>query len=295
MKETRGQKIYGVFNYIILTALAILCLMPMINIIALSFSSRNMVNAGFVTFWPKEFTLSSYEYMLEKSGLFPAGIITLKRVFFGLLINLAMTVLVAYPLSKDDLQFKSRKFYVGFFLFSMIFNGGLIPTYIVIKEMSMLDTIWALILPNAVTMYYVLLMLNFFRGIPKSIEEAAVVDGASWLQILVKIYMPLSLPSLATITLFIIVGHWNEWFDGMIYNNRAQNYPLMTFLQYHVINFKTSDLRPEQIAANPALADLDGRAIKSAGIVLCTMPILCLYPFLQRYFVKGIMIGSVKG
>ena len=295
MKETRGQKIYGVFNYIILTALAILCLMPMINIIALSFSSRNMVNAGFVTFWPKEFTLSSYEYMLEKSGLFPAGIITLKRVFFGLLINLAMTVLVAYPLSKDDLQFKSRKFYVGFFLFSMIFNGGLIPTYIVIKEMSMLDTIWALILPNAVTMYYVLLMLNFFRGIPKSIEEAAVVDGASWLQILVKIYMPLSLPSLATITLFIIVGHWNEWFDGMIYNNRAQNYPLMTFLQYHVINFKTSDLRPEQIAANPALADLDGRAIKSAGIVLCTMPILCLYPFLQRYFVTGIVMGSVKG
>lgn len=294
MKETRGQKIYGVFNYIILTALAILCLMPMINIIALSFSSRNMVNAGFVTFWPKEFTLSSYEYMLEKSGLFPAGIITLKRVFFGLLINLAMTVLVAYPLSKDDLQFKSRKFYVGFFLFSMIFNGGLIPTYIVIKEMSMLDTIWALILPNAVTMYYVLLMLNFFRGIPKSIEEAAVVDGASWLQILVKIYMPLSLPSLATITLFIIVGHWNEWFDGMIYNNRTQNYPLMTFLQYHVINFKTSDLRPEQIAANPALADLDGRAIKSAGIVLCTMPILCLYPFLQRYFVTGIVMGSVK-
>jgi putative aldouronate transport system permease protein len=137
-------------------------------------------------------------------------------------------------------------------------------------------------------------MLNFFRGIPKSIEEAAVVDCANWMQILLKIYMPLSLPSLATVTLFIIVGHWNEWFDGMIYNNRAQNYPLMTFLQYHVINFKTSDLRPEQIAANPALADLDGRAIKSAGIVLCTLPILCLYPFLQRYFVTGIVMGSVK-
>lgn len=294
MKKTRGQKIFGVFNYIFLTVLALLCLMPMINIVALSFSSRNMVNAGFVTFWPREFTLSSYEYMLEKSGLFPAGIVTIKRVIFGLLINLAMTVLVAYPLSKDDLQFKSRKFYVGFFLFSMIFNGGLIPTYTVIKEMKMLDTIWALILPNAVTMYYVLLMLNFFRGIPKSIEEAAVVDGANWMQILLKICMPLSLPSLATITLFIIVGHWNEWFDGMIYNNRAQNYPLMTFLQYHVINFKTSDLRPEQIAANPALADLDGRAIKSAGIVLCTLPILCLYPFLQRYFVTGIVMGSVK-
>lgn len=294
MKQIRGQKIIGIFNNIFLTLVALLCLMPMINIIALSFSSRNMVNAGFITFWPKEFTLSSYGYMLEKSGLFPASIVTIKRVVVGLVINLAMTVLVAYPLSKDELQFKSRKFYVGFFLFSMLFNGGLIPTYMVIKELDMLDTIWALILPNAVTMYYVLLMLNFFRGIPKSIEEAAVVDGATWLQILIKIYMPLSLPSMATITLFIIVGHWNEWFDGMIYNNRAQNYPLMTFLQYHVINFKTSDLRPEQIAANPALTDLDGRAIKSAGIVLCTLPILCLYPFLQRYFVTGIVMGSVK-
>jgi putative aldouronate transport system permease protein len=177
----------------------------------------------------------------------------------------------------------------------MLFNGGLIPTYLLIKELGMLDSFWALILPNAVTMYYVLLMLNFFRGIPTSIEEAAIMDGANRWQTLARIYLPLSLPSLATITLFIIVGHWNEWFDGMIYNNKATNYPLMTFLQYHVINFKTSELRPEQIAANPALADLDGRAIKSAGIVICTLPILCFYPFLQRFFVTGIVMGSVKG
>lgn len=293
--QTRPQKIFGIFNIIFLSLLALLCLLPMINIVALSFSSRNMVNAGFVTFWPKEFTVSSYQYMLEKSGLFPAMLVTLKRIFFGLIVNLVMTVLVAYPLSKDEVKFKSRKFYVGFFLFSMIFNGGLIPTYTLINKLGLLDTIWALILPNAVTMYYVLLMLNFFRSIPESIEEAAVMDGANWLQTLVKIYLPLSLPSLATVTLFIVVGHWNEWFDGMIYNNRPQNYPLMTFLQYHVINFKTSELRPEQIAANPFLAELDGRAIKSAGIVLCTLPILCFYPFLQRYFVSGITMGSVKG
>ena len=164
-----------------------------------------------------------------------------------------------------------------------------------IKQFHMLDTIWALILPNSVTMFYVLLMLNFFRGIPDEIEEAAVVDGAGWLTILLKIYLPLSLPSLATVTLFIIVGHWNEWFDGMIYNNHTDNYPLMTFLQYHVLNFKTSDLRPEQISANPALADLEGRSIKSAGIVLCTLPVLVFYPFLQKYFVTGITVGSVKG
>lgn len=295
MKPTKGQRIFAVFNYILLTLLALLCLLPMLNIVALSFSSRNMVNAGAVTFFPKEFTISSYLYMLQKSGLIPALLVTVKRLVLGVVLNLVMTISVAYPLSKSEKLFKSRKFYVAFFLITMIFNGGIIPTYLVIKQFHMLDTIWALILPNSVTMFYVLLMLNFFRGIPDEIEEAAVVDGAGWLTILLKIYLPLSLPSLATVTLFIIVGHWNEWFDGMIYNNHTDNYPLMTFLQYHVLNFKTSDLRPEQIAANPALADLEGRSIKSAGIVLCTLPVLVFYPFLQKYFVTGITVGSVKG
>lgn len=295
MKQTRPQKIFCVINAIFLGIVALICLLPMINILALSFSSRNMVNAGVVTFWPKGFTLRSYQYMIESSGIFDALWITLKRVFFGLIINLSMTVLVAYPLSKEKQDFKSRTFYVGFFLFAMVFNGGLIPTFLVINQLGLIDTIWALILPNAVTMYYVLLMLNFFRGIPKGIEEAAIVDGAGWFTTLWRIYLPLSLPSLATITLFIIVGHWNEWFDGMIYNNKTYNYPLMTFLQFQIINFKTSDLRPEQLMADPTLAELNGRAIKSAAIVLCTVPILMFYPFLQRYFVSGIVMGSVKG
>lgn len=295
MKQTKAQKIFCIFNAIFLGIVALICLLPMINIIALSFSSRNMVNAGAVTFWPKGFTLRSYQYMIESSGIFAAAWITVKRVFFGLIINLVMTILVAYPLSKEKQDFKSRTFYVGFFLFAMVFNGGLIPTFLVINQLGLIDTIWALILPNAVTMYYVLLMLNFFRGIPKGIEEAAIVDGAGWFTTLVRIYLPLSLPSLATITLFIIVGHWNEWFDGMIYNNKTYNYPLMTFLQFQIINFKTSDLRPEQLMADPSLAELNGRAIKSAAIVLCTVPILMFYPFLQKYFVTGIVMGSVKG
>lgn len=294
MKPTKGQKIFRVFNYIFLGALGLVCLLPMLNILALSFSSRNMVNSGTVTLLPKEFTLSSYAYMLQKSGLIPALLVTVKRLFIGVPLYLALTILVAYPLSKESDQFKSRKFYVAFFFITMVFNGGIIPTYLVIKELKMLDTIWALLLPNSVTMFYVLLMLNFFRGIPKEIEEAALVDGAGWFTTMVKVYLPLSLPSLATVTLFIIVGNWNEWFDGMIYNNHTENYPLMTFLQYHVLNFKTSDLRPEQIAANPALADLEGRAIKSAGIILCTLPVLVFYPFLQKYFVTGITVGSVK-
>lgn len=295
MKMSQGQKAYAVFNYIFLTLMALLCLLPMINIIALSFSARNYVNAGTVTFWPQGFTLRSYQYMVEDSGIFTAAGVTLKRVALGLVINMSLTVLVAYPLSKEKFQFSARGFYVGFFLITMVFSGGLIPTYLVIKELHMLDTIWALIIPNAVTMYYVLLMMNFFRGIPHEIEEAATVDGAGWLTTLIRIYLPLSLPSLATITLFIIVGHWNEWFDGMIYNNKSFHYPLMTFLQYQVINFKTTDLRPEQLMADPSLAELNGRAIKSAAIVMCTLPILAFYPFLQRFFISGIVVGSVKG
>lgn len=159
MKPTKGQRIFAVFNYILLTLLALLCLLPMLNIVALSFSSRNMVNAGAVTFLPKEFTISSYLYMLQKSGLIPALLVTVKRLVLGVVLNLIMTISVAYPLSKSEKLFKSRKFYVAFFLITMIFNGGIIPTYLVIKQFHMLDTIWALILPNSVTMFYVLLML----------------------------------------------------------------------------------------------------------------------------------------
>mgnify|MGYP001106259367 CR=1 FL=1 len=204
MKPTKGQRIFAVFNYILLTLLALLCLLPMLNIVALSFSSRNMVNAGAVTFLPKEFTISSYLYMLQKSGLIPALLVTVKRLVLGVVLNLIMTISVAYPLSKSEKLFKSRKFYVAFFLITMIFNGGIIPTYLVIKQFHMLDTIWALILPNSVTMFYVLLMLNFFRGIPDEIEEAAVVDGASTWQQITRITLPLLKPTVIILTVMAI-------------------------------------------------------------------------------------------
>ena len=204
--RTKGQKVFAVFNYTFLTVISLLCLAPMLNILALSFSSRNSVNAGLVSLVPREFTVSSYVYMLQKSGLLPAALVTVERIVIGLAINLALTVLIAYPLSKDKQTFRSRTIYVGFFLFSMVFNGGLIPTYLVIDQLGLIDRIWALVLPNAVMMYYVLLMLNFFRGIPKSIEEAAIMDGAGWLTTLVKIYLPLSRPSLAAITRMAVPG-----------------------------------------------------------------------------------------
>ena len=201
MKPTKGQRIFAVFNYILLTLLALLCLLPMLNIVALSFSSRNMVNAGAVTFLPKEFTISSYLYMLQKSGLIPALLVTVKRLVLGVVLNLIMTISVAYPLSKSEKLFKSRKFYVAFFLITMIFNGGIIPTYLVIKQFHMLDTIWSVIIPGCITPMNLIIMRTFFLSIPDSLEESAKLDGAGAWTILFRIYYPLSKASSGTATL----------------------------------------------------------------------------------------------
>ncbi len=295
MKPTKGQKIFRVFNAVLLALLAFLCIMPILNLLAISFSSRNMVQANLVKLWPKQFTISNYHYMLNEPMFFDALLITVKRVLLGWAINLALTVLAAYPMSKSAQQFKSRKFYVGFFIITMVFSGGMIPTYLVVSQTGLIDTIWALVLPEAVDMFYVLLLMNFFRGIPNEIEEAALVDSANWFQILVKIYLPLSLPSLATITLYILVHHWNTYMDGMLYMNNYHNYPLMTYLRSVIMTFNTLEIRPDEIAADPILAQLTGRSTKAAAIILCTVPLLVIYPFLQKFFVSGMVMGSVKG
>ena len=213
----------------------------------------------------------------------------------GWAINLALTVLVAYPLSKDDPRmFRCRKYYTWFFLVTMVFNGGLIPTYLVVSKMQMINSFWALILPEAVPMFCVLITMNFFRGLPKAIEEAALVDGAGWFVTMFKIYLPLSKPSLATVSLFVIVNHWNAWFDGLIYMNLPEKYPLMTYLQSVVLKFDVTKITSEQLMMNPSLMEVTGRGIKGALILLCTVPILMIYPFLQKYFVSGVVMGSVK-
>lgn len=178
---------------------------------------------------------------------------------------------------------------------TMVFNGGLIPTYLVVNELHLVNSVWALILPEAVAMFNVLLMLNFFRTIPGELEEAALIDGAGWLVTMVRVYLPLSLPSLATITLFILVRHWNSWFDGLIFMNLPDRYPLMTYLQTMVLNLDLSQLSSTALANNPQLLEITGRSLRSAMILACTLPILLVYPFLQKFFVKGMLLGSVKG
>lgn len=294
MKIGTSRRAFLIINSIFLGAVGLISLLAIFNLVAVSFSSRAIVEANKVSIWPKGFNLSSYEYILQNQQFYKSLGTTLLRVILGWIVNITLTVLVAYPLSKDKNMFRIRGFYVWFFLITMVFNGGLIPTYLVVSKLGLVNSIWALILPDAVQMFYILLMLNFFRGIPKAIEEAALVDGANWFVTLFRIYIPLSLPSLATVTLFIIVNHWNSWFDGLIYMNLPDRYPLMTFLQSMILNFDISLTNSDLIMKNPNLIQVTGRSARSAMILLCTLPLLLCYPFLQRYFVSGIVMGSVK-
>lgn len=281
-------------NYMLLTVIALLCLFPIINILAISFSSSAAVSAGSVTLWPVDFTLSSYRYMLENNQFIQSFGTSLLRVVLGVSVNLLFTVLVAYPLSKEAATFRSRTAYAWIFVFTMLFGGGLIPGYLVVKEMGLLDSVWALVLPGAVPIFNVLLMLNFFRGLPKELEEAAWMDGAGHLRTLWSVYLPVSLPSIATVTLFALVGHWNAWFDGMIYMRSPEHYPLATYLQsiLQQVSVQNENVTFEQAAL---LNEISDRTTQASQIFLSILPILAIYPFLQRYFVHGLVVGSVKG
>jgi len=294
LKRTTGEKVFAVFNYIILTLAAFVCLIPMLNVLAISFSSSSAAAAGYVKLWPVDFTLASYKYALSKREFLQSFMVSLKRIALGYIVNMVMTISVAYPLSKEKSTFRARNIYAWFFIITMMFNGGLIPTFMTVRKLGILDTLWALVLPGAVPVFNVILLMNFFRELPKEIEEAAYIDGASHWTTLFRIYLPLSLPSLATISLFVIVGHWNGWFDGMIYMNRPKNWPLQTYLRTILINpdishYQTSS---EELAN---MKDVSERTFKAAQVFLGAAPILSVYPFLQKYFMKGLVMGSVKG
>lgn len=290
--QSVGRKIFMTFNYVLLTLTAMVCLLPLINVLAVSFSSSNAAAAGYVKLWPVEFTTASYEYALYKPQFMQAFMISLRRVVLGYVINMSVIILTAYPLSKEKTTFHARGYYAWVFIVTMMFSGGLIPTYMTIRNLGMLDTIWALVLPGAVPVFNVVLMMNFFRSIPHEIEEAAFIDGAGQWTTLFKIYLPLSLPSLATISLFVLVNHWNSWFDGIIYMNHTYNYPLQSYLRTIIIS---PDIQSMTSSEELVMSEISERTYKAAQIFLAAVPILCVYPFLQRYFMSGLTMGSVKG
>lgn len=291
-KTILSREVFLTIDYVILVLSALICLLPMINVLALSFSSSTAAAANEVKLWPVDFTLASYKYAITKPEFIQSLVVSAKRVIVGVPINMVLTICVAYPLSKDNRKFHFRQVYVWFFVITMIFNGGLIPTYMVVKSYHLIDSIWALVLPIALPVFNVILLLNFFKGLPKEIEEAAFIDGAGHITSLVAIYLPLSAPSLATISLFALVTHWNSWFDGLIFMNKTVNYPLQTYLQSLVVSH---DLKLMNTKEMERLALINDRTLKASQIFLAAVPVLIVYPFLQKYFTKGIVLGSVKG
>lgn len=292
-KLTRGMRIFSVFNYVFLSLVAFTCLLPMLNQLAISFSASGQVAMGNVSLWPVDFTLKSYEYMAQKPQFFSSVVVSFQRLLLAVPLSMVVCVLAAYPLSKQNSEFKARKYYIWYFVVPMLFTGGLIPTYMIVRDTGLIDSIWALVLPYMVNVFNVILMMNFFRTIPKEMEEAALIDGAGSVKVLLSIILPVSTPVLATITLFFIINHWNAWFDGLIYMNNPDRYPLQTYLQTMVVSRDLMVMETMRDVRD--IPDISDRTGKAAQIFLAALPVLAVYPFLQKYFTTGIVLGSVKG
>ena len=292
--KSTSKKIFDVFNYVIMIIVSLSCLLPFIHLLAVSFSSNVAVVTNQVAFWPVDFNLESYAFAFSDGRFMAALWVSVQRMVLGLGVNLLLITLTAYPLSHDKSQLLGRNFYVIFFVATMIFGGGLIPTYLVVVQAGLLNSLWALVLPGALPVFSMIMLMNFIRNLPSELQEAAMVDGAGSMSILFKIMLPLLKPCLATVALFSIVGHWNDWFSGLIYMQDPSNYPLQTYLQMLLLRFdQIMDMAAGDLTE--MLARLNAQTGRAAQLFMGAIPMLVIYPFLQRYFTTGLVMGSVKG
>lgn len=294
VKVSPGRRVFLVCNTVLILLIMVICLVPIINVLAQSFSSSHAIVSNRVKLLPVEFTTSAYSYVMQNNEFWQAVWVSCKRVILGVPLSMLLTVMAAYPLSKSDQVFKARKYYSAYFIFLMIFNGGLIPTYMVIANLQLVDTIWALVLPCGVPIFNVILMMNFFRGIPESLEESAMLEGAGQWTIMARIYIPLSKPSIATVLLFSLINHWNSWFDGLIYSNFTSNYPLQSYLQTLVVDMR-SLMETGDVQSIVKALSVNDTNLKAAQIFISIIPLMVIYPFCQKYFTAGLTLGSVKG
>ncbi len=280
--------------YLIVFLLGLICLLPLLNIVAVSFSGSAAVAANKVGFLPVDFTTAAYEKILGDNQFWRSFGISVIRVILGLVLNLVLIVLMAYPLSKSKREFKGRSIYMNMLIFAMLFNGGMIPTYIVVKNLGLLNTVWALVLPGAVPIFSVIMVMNFFMGVPKALEEAAVIDGATPFQVLTRVYLPCSKPVIATVALFSIVGNWNDFFSGLIYMTKVNNYPLQTYIQSLSVKLEDMLNAGGSLSSLVNIMDVSSQNLNAAKIVVSVIPLLMIYPLLQKYLITGIVVGSVK-
>lgn len=290
-KMSRGEKIFNIVNILLLTLLCFASLYPFIYTLSISLSTAAEANRDGFHVWPKEVTLTAYKMVFSNPNLLTGYANTLFRTIVGTVLTVIFTCLCAYPLSKKNLQHRGT--FIFIIMFTMLFGGGIIPTYLLIQKVGLINSIWVYVIPMLVGAFNIILVKNFFESIPESLHESASIDGAGEFYILFKIYMPLSKPVLATITLWTAVTHWNAWFDALIYVNDENKQVLMTFLRRIVIEGSTQMM--EKGIVNPDMSSFTPETIKAASVIVTILPILIFYPFVQKHFVKGIMLGGVKG
>lgn len=286
--KTWGNRIFDAVNYTLLMLTGLICIVPFIYVLAVSFTAPHIVAEGGFILYPKEFSLAAYEYIFSTNTLVRSLGVSIYVTVLGTFINLVFTALLAYPLSRPTLR--GRKYILLGVLFTMLFSGGLIPTYYVVRSLHMIDTLWSLMIPSAISAFNLIVLKNFFQQIPEGLEDSAKIDGCNDVGILMRIVLPLSLPAIATFGLFYAVDHWNKYFHAIMYINDNTKWPIQVMLREIIINANSriGDTSIDEMYIQPL-------TIKMAVIVFATLPIIVVYPFLQKHFAKGVMLGSVKG
>jgi len=290
-KRLRKIKIFDIVLVVFFLFLAIITIYPFYYVVILSFANT-VASAKFVPYFiPHVFDLTGYKTIIKDSGFYRSLLVSMFVTLIGTSINMGLSVTGAYVLSKSKLI--GRKFFLGIILFTMLFSGGLVPTYLNIKNLQLVNTVWVMILPAAISTYYLIIMKNYFLTLPISLEEAAHIDGANEFIILTKIIIPISKPFIATFALFYAVERWNEWYNAMLYINQSSLQPLQIYLREILVSMSTKLVTQAQTMIGKT-QKVYGLSIQMACIVITTIPIICIYPFIQKHFVKGIMIGGVK-
>lgn len=285
-----SSRMFTLINYSLLTLSSIITIIPFIYIVAVSFATPEEVAKGGLMLFPTKFTLGAYQYIFSTETLVRSILVSVYVTVLGTLINLLLTSFMAYPLARPTLR--GRGVVLFLVLFTMLFSGGIIPTYFVVKAFGMIDTYWSLIIPGAISAFNLIVLKNFFQQIPEELEEAAKIDGCHDLGILFRIVLPLSMPAMATFGLFYAVAHWNSYFSAVMYINDSEKWPVQIVLRQIVL--LSQDMIGDSTAQAEPMEYLP-QTIRMASIVIATIPIVIVYPFLQKYFAKGVMLGSVKG
>ncbi|MCI5647887.1 MAG: carbohydrate ABC transporter permease [Fusicatenibacter sp.] len=286
-----GSKLFNVVNIILMTVLSISCLYPLWYTFCLSVSSKAAANSGQVSFYPVGFSLASYQQIMGDVQFFRSFLISAERTILGTIVTIVILAIFAYPLSKPVSEYRLKNVVMWIVIFCMLFNGGTIPWYITMVNYGLIDSMIGLILCGGVPVFNLILLVNFYRGLPKELMEAAEIDGAGVWTVLVKIVIPCSVPIFATLILFTSVGYWNEYFQGLVLSSNESHYPLQTYIKQMVVNIQTTSLSMDQIEK---MDKLSNKSLDAAKVFIAMIPMLVVYPFLQKYFISGIMLGAVK-